>query len=185
MQDGVIPPVDSERAVLALEVREAEGSLCFRTDTAMTADGDGEVQVTFDMPSLALLGGDYDLAVGVAEQDAPPEGSLDRLARFSVMRTLEAEGVADLRGAWTVAGGRTPRRRCADLARGGTLKAPAPRRTRKRAEGVYGPPGPGALERRPSPSEVPKLEDLERWAVIEVDPESSTRPAGRGAPSPR
>jgi len=104
---GVIPPVDSERAVLALEVRQAEGSLCFRTDTAMTAEGDGEVQVTFDIPSLALLGGDYDLAVGVAEQDAPPEGSLDRLARFSVMRTLEAEGVADLRGAWTVAGERT------------------------------------------------------------------------------
>ena len=103
---SVMPPEDSERAVLALEVRQAEGGLCFRTDTALSAAGEGEVEVTFEVPRLALLGGDYDLAVGVADQDAPPAGSLDRLARFSVMRTLEAEGVADLRGAWTVAGER-------------------------------------------------------------------------------
>jgi len=103
---AVIPPADSERAVLALEVRQAEGGLCFRTDTALTGEGDGEVEVTFEVPRLALLGGDYDLAAGVADQDAPPATSLDRLARFSVMRTLEAEGVADLRGTWTVAGER-------------------------------------------------------------------------------
>ena len=103
---NVIPPPESERSVLALEVRQAEGGLCFRTDTALSGAGDEEVEVSFEVPRLALLGGDYDLAVGVADQDAPPAGSLDRLARFSVMRTLEAEGVADLRGAWTVAGER-------------------------------------------------------------------------------
>jgi len=50
---------------------------------------------------------------------------------------------------------------------------------RKRAEGVHGAVGPGALEPTIS-SETPRLEDLERWAVIEVDPESvySTRRAG-------
>jgi hypothetical protein len=103
----VTPPADSRRSVLALEVRQAEGGLCFRTDTALAAAEEGEVAVTFDVPQLALLGGDYDLAVGVADQDAPPAGSLDRLGRFSVVRTLEAEGIADLRGAWTVAGQRT------------------------------------------------------------------------------
>ena len=95
------------RTVLVLELRSAEGALAFRTDTALEG-AEGEVQVEFEMPSLALLGGDYDLAVGLSAQDAPPEGSLDRLKRFSVARTLEAEGIADLRGAWTVAGRRAP-----------------------------------------------------------------------------
>jgi ABC-type polysaccharide/polyol phosphate transport system ATPase subunit len=102
----IAPPAGSERAVLALEVRQAEGGLCFRTDTALAPAAEEEVEVTFEVPQLALLGGDYDLAVGVADQDAPPAGSLDRLGRFSVLRTLEAEGIVDLRGAWTVAGER-------------------------------------------------------------------------------
>ncbi len=45
---------------------------------AQRARATGEVEVTFEVPRLALLGGDYDLAVGVADQDAPPAGSLDR-----------------------------------------------------------------------------------------------------------
>ena len=50
---------------------------------------------------------------------------------------------------------------------------------RKRAEGVYGDPAPGPLDEAVS-AEVPSLEDLERWAAIEVDPEAvySTRKAG-------
>jgi len=42
--------------------------------------------------------------VGVYDQDAPPAGQLDRVARFSVAATLDGEGFADLRGTWTVAG---------------------------------------------------------------------------------
>ena len=44
---------------------------------------------------------------------------------------------------------------------------------------MYGDPEPGPLAESVS-DEVPSLEDLERWAAIEVDPESvySTRKAG-------
>ena len=93
------------RAVMALEVRDQRGETCFRTDTTLGAV-DGQVPVSFEIPKLALLGGDYDVAVGAYDHDAPPSGFLDRVARFSVAHTLEGEGVADLRGAWTVAGRR-------------------------------------------------------------------------------
>jgi hypothetical protein len=89
--------------VAALEVRDVRGERCFRTDTALGAV-DGTLELSFEIPCLALLGGDYDVAVGVAEHDAPAGAGLDRLARFSVPQTLEGEGIADLRGRWTVAG---------------------------------------------------------------------------------
>jgi ABC-type polysaccharide/polyol phosphate transport system ATPase subunit len=95
----------AERAVMALEVRDERGERCFRTDATLGAVG-GEVAVSFEVPRLALLGGDYDVAVGAYDQDAPGSGMLDRVARFSVAQTLEGEGVADLRGTWTVAGRR-------------------------------------------------------------------------------
>ena len=93
----------AERAVAALEVRDSRGERCFRTDTSLGAV-EGRVRLSFDIPRMALLGGDYDVAVGVADHDAPPGGVLDRVARFSVPVTLEGEGIADLRGTWTVAG---------------------------------------------------------------------------------
>ncbi len=93
----------AERALVALEVRDARGELCFRTDTALGAVS-GTVEVGFETPRLALLGGDYDLAVGAHDQDAPPSGLLDRVARFSVTETLDGQGVADLRGAWSIGG---------------------------------------------------------------------------------
>ena len=93
----------AERAVAALEVRDARGERCFRTDTSLGAI-DAGLAMSFEIPRLALLGGDYDVAVGVADHDAPAGAALDRLARFSVPQTLEGEGIADLRGTWTVAG---------------------------------------------------------------------------------
>jgi ABC-type polysaccharide/polyol phosphate transport system ATPase subunit len=93
----------AERAVAALEVRDERGELCFRTDTTLGAV-DGRLEVSFDVARLVLLGGDYDVAVGAYGQDAPAGGLLDRVAGFSVAQTLEGEGVADLRGSWTVAG---------------------------------------------------------------------------------
>ena len=95
--------VQVERAVAALEVRGAHGQRCFRTDASL-GTVEGRLRLSFDIPRLALLGGDYDVAVGVAEHDAPVGAVLDRLASFSVPPTLEGEGIADLRGTWTVAG---------------------------------------------------------------------------------
>jgi energy-coupling factor transporter ATP-binding protein EcfA2 len=98
-------PVPVERASLALEVRDQRGELCFRTDSVVGAVG-GRTRVRFEIPRLSLLGGDYDVAVGAYGQDAPSTGLLDRVVRFSVAPTLDGEGVADLRGTWTVAGER-------------------------------------------------------------------------------
>jgi hypothetical protein len=95
--------VPAERAVAALEVRDVRGQRCFRTDTSLGAV-EGRLRLSFDIPRLALLGGDYDVAVGAARHDAPAGALLDRLASFSVPQTLEGEGIADLRGTWTVAG---------------------------------------------------------------------------------
>ncbi len=91
----------AQRAVVALEVRDERGERCFRTDTTLGAV-EGRVAVGFEVPCLALLGGDYDIAVGALDQDAPAGVLLDRVARFSVAPTGDGEGVADLRGCWTV-----------------------------------------------------------------------------------
>ena len=93
----------AERGMVALEVRDGRGDTVFRTDTAVGAV-DGRVELSFEVPRLALLGGDYDVAVGAYEHDAPAGGLLDRVAGLSVSSTLDGEGVADLRGTWTVAG---------------------------------------------------------------------------------
>jgi lipopolysaccharide transport system ATP-binding protein len=89
----------AERGVLALEVRDQRGELVFRTDKAIGAVS-GRVVAKFGVGKLALLGGDYDLAAGVHDQDAPQGRLLDRVARFSVAGVADGEGVADLRGTW-------------------------------------------------------------------------------------
>jgi len=91
----------AERVVAALEVRDQRGETCFRTDAAVGAVH-GTVEASFAMERLALLGGDYDVAVGAAEQDAPAGAWLDRVARLTVAPVSGGEGVADLRGAWSV-----------------------------------------------------------------------------------
>jgi ABC-type polysaccharide/polyol phosphate transport system ATPase subunit len=92
-------PVD--RAVMALEVRDGRGETCFRTDMSVGAVRN-EVRVGFEIARLALLGGSYDVAVGAHDQDAPTGGLLDRVAGLSVAQTSDGEGIADLRGDWTV-----------------------------------------------------------------------------------
>jgi ABC-type polysaccharide/polyol phosphate transport system ATPase subunit len=92
-------PAPVARGVVALEVRDMRGDTLFRTDSTVgPVNGRGEV--SFDIPRLALLGGDYDLAVAASDQDAPQV--MDRLARFSVAAAGDGEGVVDLRGEWTV-----------------------------------------------------------------------------------
>ncbi|HYI37208.1 MAG TPA: Wzt carbohydrate-binding domain-containing protein, partial [Thermoleophilaceae bacterium] len=95
----------ADRAVVALEVRDQRGEVCFRTDETVGELG-GETAVSFAVPRLNLLGGDYDVAVGAYDQDAPASGFLDRVARFSVAHTTDGEGVADLRGTWSLVGRR-------------------------------------------------------------------------------
>ena len=90
-----------ERALAALELRDASGGLLFRTDHSLGLVN-GRTAVTFEVPRLNLLAGDYDIAVGVAEHDAPGSGRLDRVARFAVAATAGGEGFVDMRGEWTV-----------------------------------------------------------------------------------
>ncbi|MEA2484025.1 MAG: lipopolysaccharide transport system ATP-binding protein [Thermoleophilaceae bacterium] len=92
-------PAPVARGVVALEVRDMRGDTLFRTD-ASVGPVHGRAGVSFDIARLALLGGDYDLAVAASDQDAPQV--MDRLARFSVAATSDGEGVVDLRGDWTV-----------------------------------------------------------------------------------
>ncbi|MGI8945375.1 MAG: ABC transporter ATP-binding protein [Thermoleophilaceae bacterium] len=92
----------AERAVAALEVRDTAGVLCFRAETAV-GHVEGRVELSYAIERLALLGGDYDLAAGVVDQDAPTGALLDRIAHFSVAPTPDGEGLADLRGSWKVA----------------------------------------------------------------------------------
>lgn len=98
---GVRAIEPQERALLALEVRDMRGELCFRTDTSLGALS-GEAWASFEVPALALLGGDYDVAVGAYGHDAPESRLLDRVARFSVAQVAGGEGIVDLRGNWEV-----------------------------------------------------------------------------------
>ena len=95
----------AERAVAALEVRSERGEMCFRTEAVLGAV-EGEVDVSFEVPALALLEGSYDVAVAAGAQDAPPRDHLDRLTGLTVTAAEGGEGIADLRGRWTVAGRR-------------------------------------------------------------------------------
>jgi hypothetical protein len=82
-----------------IEVRQASGTPVFRSSVELSVEP-GERRLVFDVPHLALLGGDYDIALGVHEAgDAAP--GIDRLLSFSVASVEGAEGIADLRGSWS------------------------------------------------------------------------------------
>jgi ABC-type polysaccharide/polyol phosphate transport system ATPase subunit len=79
--------VDDPR--LVLEIRAQDGASVFRTETPIELSADGTAELAFDVPQLRLLGGDYDVVLGVPE----PE----RTVRFSVARDL-----VDMGGSWQV-----------------------------------------------------------------------------------
>jgi ABC-type polysaccharide/polyol phosphate transport system ATPase subunit len=84
-----------------VEVRQASGGAVFRT--RYSAPGGVNGQLTFDIPRLTLLGGDYDVAIALHERgDEAPV--IDRLLTFTVGDVADAEGIADLRGTWSFAG---------------------------------------------------------------------------------
>ncbi len=83
---------------VAFELRQASGQPVFGAGEAIDLGG-RPGRLTFEIPRLALLGGDYDLVVAVQEPGDPDPG-IDRLVGLSVAETPDAEGVADLRGTW-------------------------------------------------------------------------------------
>ncbi len=85
---------------IVIELREASGRPVFHTGTEeYRLDGPG--RLTFEIPSLVLLGGDFDIVVGVHEPGDPDPG-IDRLIGLSVAETPGASGIADLRGEWVL-----------------------------------------------------------------------------------
>ncbi|MEA2399230.1 MAG: lipopolysaccharide transport system ATP-binding protein, partial [Thermoleophilaceae bacterium] len=89
--------VSEDRVRLALELRSGDGARLFRSVTDVTLR-DGTATLAFDVPALALLGGDYDVALGASA--GGEELSLDRTVRFSVVSESSAHGVVDLGGSW-------------------------------------------------------------------------------------
>jgi ABC-type polysaccharide/polyol phosphate transport system ATPase subunit len=87
---------------VAIEVRRAAGDPVFRSEAPVATAGGGG-RLVFEIPRLTLLGGDYDIAIGVHEPGDTAPG-IDRLLSFSVASLEDAQGIADLRGTWTYSG---------------------------------------------------------------------------------
>ncbi len=87
-----------DRGSVTLELRAGGGERLFRAATPIELAADGSARLVFEIPDLALLGGDYDLALGAA--GAAEDPSLDRTVRFSVARSDGPEGIVDIRGSW-------------------------------------------------------------------------------------
>jgi ABC-type polysaccharide/polyol phosphate transport system ATPase subunit len=85
-------------AALVIDIRGSTGQSVFKTRHRLV-EGAGSGRLVFEIPSLALLGGDYDIALGIHESGDVAPG-IDRLLSFSVAGVDDVEGVADLRGSW-------------------------------------------------------------------------------------
>jgi ABC-type multidrug transport system ATPase subunit len=79
---------------LALELRAADGTRVFATESGVALEEDGTATLGFDVPSLALLGGDYDLVLSAGD------GAADRTLRFTVVSEPGPQGLVDLGGSW-------------------------------------------------------------------------------------
>jgi ABC-type polysaccharide/polyol phosphate transport system ATPase subunit len=84
----------SQSTMLALELRAADGTRLFATRSEAALEEDGTATLSFDVPSLTLLGGEYDLVLSAGG------GAADRTVRFTVVSPPGAEGVIDLGGSW-------------------------------------------------------------------------------------
>ena len=80
---------------LAREIRSADGNRVFSTATEIQA-----TRLVFEIPSLALLGGDYDVSLAAGDRGVEADG--DRTVGFSVAAEPGAEGIVDLRGRWRI-----------------------------------------------------------------------------------
>jgi ABC-type polysaccharide/polyol phosphate transport system ATPase subunit len=95
---GLRVPEEVSHGWLTLELLGGASSTIYRTRTTFQAAGDGTARLVLDVPDLALLGGDYDLAVAASARDEPTP--TDRTTRFTVAGKPGAEGIIDLRGSW-------------------------------------------------------------------------------------
>jgi hypothetical protein len=95
---GLRAPEQVSQGWLTLELLGDAGSVIYRSRTTFQAGGDGTARLVLDIPDLALLAGDYDLAVAASAWDEPTP--MDRTTRFAVAGTPGAEGIIDLRGSW-------------------------------------------------------------------------------------
>jgi ABC-type polysaccharide/polyol phosphate transport system ATPase subunit len=84
---------------IVVEVRQATGLPVFRSRIPVPSS-EGGGRLVFEVPRLTLLGGDYDVVLGVHEPGDTAPG-IDRMLSFSVTGTDAAEGIADLRGSWS------------------------------------------------------------------------------------
>lgn len=80
-------------AELALEIRSSDGHRVFATRTEITTSA-----LTFEIPALPLLGGDYDLSVAAGVPGVDP--GADRTVGFSVASEPGPDGIVDVRGSW-------------------------------------------------------------------------------------
>jgi ABC-type polysaccharide/polyol phosphate transport system ATPase subunit len=94
---------DAPDVAIAIEVRQATGHPVFSSRCPVATAGGTGGQLVFEVPQLTLLGGDYDLALGVHEPSDPVPG-VDRLLSFSVADSDAGDGIADLRGRWVFSG---------------------------------------------------------------------------------
>ena len=94
---------------VVIEFRQALGDPVFLSRLPVATSGGGGALV-LEIPRLTLLGGDYDLAIGIHEPGDRAPG-IDRLLSFSVAGAEDAEGIVDLRGSWTFSGASAELRR--------------------------------------------------------------------------
>ena len=87
-----------QHAKIDLQLRAPDGAALYRTAHEAEIAADGSAQLVFEVPELALLGGDYDLLASVEGPDQ--QVGFARTVRFSVAHREGAEGVVDLRGTW-------------------------------------------------------------------------------------
>ncbi len=94
---------------VVIEFRQAFGNSVFLSRVPVATSRGGGALV-LEIPRLTLLGGDYDLAIGIHEPGDTAPG-IDRLLSFSVAGAEDAEGIADLRGTWSFSGASAELRR--------------------------------------------------------------------------
>ena len=87
---------------VVIDFRTSSGMSVFRSRTPAATSGGGG-KLSFEIPRLSLLGGDYDVAIGIHEPGDTAPG-IDRLLSFSVTEAEGGEGIADLRGSWSFVG---------------------------------------------------------------------------------
>jgi ABC-type polysaccharide/polyol phosphate transport system ATPase subunit len=84
---------------LAIDFREETGRILFATETAI--EGTLPATLTYEVPALPLLAGDFEVSVAAYDGDLSDSvPGPDRLVAFSVASDEGGRGIADLGGTW-------------------------------------------------------------------------------------